>query len=154
MQRRNTRQRRLVLEAVQSLAGAHPTADEVFVEARQHDEHLSRGTVYRNLALLSDEGCIRTLKTRRLLPQQLCLAPAAATRPQRLFYMVGERNVSLCALEHGDGFYVLCMREHVHRRKPQQAIPARPQDFEVARLRRGVATNIYDASRAYGHRRF
>lgn len=63
MQRRNTRQRRLVLEAVQSLAGAHPTADEVFVEARQHDEHLSRGTVYRNLALLSDEGCISTLKT-------------------------------------------------------------------------------------------
>lgn len=63
MQRRNTRQRRLVLEAVQSLAGVHPTADEVFVEARQHDERLSRGTVYRNLALLSDEGCISTLKT-------------------------------------------------------------------------------------------
>lgn len=114
-------------------------------------------------------GFCPTAVTQRLLPQPqrplpsgFCpatvapatVAPAPAVVTQRLFYTVGERSVSLCALEHGDGFYVLCMREHVHRRKSQQAIPARSQDFEVARLRRGVATNIYDASRAYGHRRF
>lgn len=62
MQRRNTRQRKLVLEAVHALHN-HPTAEEVFTEVRQRDERIGRGTVYRNLSLLSDEGFIQTLKT-------------------------------------------------------------------------------------------
>lgn len=62
MQRRNTRQRKLVLDAVRALHD-HPTADEVFTEARRHDERISRGTVYRNLALLAEDGSIRMLKT-------------------------------------------------------------------------------------------
>lgn len=62
VQRRNTRQRKLVLDAVRALHD-HPTADEVFNEVHRHDEHVSRGTVYRNLSLLSDEGTIQLLKT-------------------------------------------------------------------------------------------
>ena len=63
VQRRNTRQRRLVLDAVRALHNGHPTADDVFVEVRRHDGRISRGTVYRNLSLLSDEGMIQQLKT-------------------------------------------------------------------------------------------
>lgn len=62
MQRRNTRQRRLVLDAVRALHD-HPTVDEVFNEVRRHDDRVSRGTVYRNLALLADEGSVQMLKT-------------------------------------------------------------------------------------------
>ena len=62
MQRRNTKQRKLVLDAVRALHD-HPTADEVFCETRRHDERISRGTVYRNLALLADDGTIQMLKT-------------------------------------------------------------------------------------------
>lgn len=62
VQRRNTRQRKLVLDAVRSLHD-HPTADEVFNEVRLHDGRVSRGTVYRNLTLLSAEGAIQQLKT-------------------------------------------------------------------------------------------
>lgn len=62
VQRRNTRQRKLVLDAVRALHD-HPTADEVFTEVRRHDDHISRGTVYRNLSLLSEEGEIQMLKT-------------------------------------------------------------------------------------------
>ncbi len=62
VQRRNTRQRRLVLDAVRTLHD-HPTAEEVFAEVRRHDDHVSRGTVYRNLALLAQDGSIQQLKT-------------------------------------------------------------------------------------------
>lgn len=61
MQRRNTRQRQLVLEAVRR-ACDHPTADEIYLTVRQHDERISRGTVYRNLNLLADEGVIQLIK--------------------------------------------------------------------------------------------
>ena len=53
MERRNTRQRQLVLEAVQELCD-HPTADEIYLRVREQDDHISRGTVYRNLHLLAD----------------------------------------------------------------------------------------------------
>jgi Fe2+ or Zn2+ uptake regulation protein len=32
----------------------HPTADEIYEEARKKDPHISRGTVYRNLNFLVD----------------------------------------------------------------------------------------------------
>lgn len=60
-QRRNTRQRQLVLEAVRA-HDDHPTADEIYVGLRANDPRISRGTVYRNLRLLSDSGEIRTFK--------------------------------------------------------------------------------------------
>lgn len=61
-QRRITRQRQLVLDAVRAL-GNHPTADAVFSAVRTRDEHVSRGTVYRNLNLLAEDGQIRVVKT-------------------------------------------------------------------------------------------
>ena len=61
VQRRNTRQRKLILDIVRTMDD-HPTADEIFLAAREHDPHIGRGTVYRNLNLLVDEGAIRILK--------------------------------------------------------------------------------------------
>lgn len=55
IQRRNTRQRALVLQAVRG-RNDHPTADDIFLDVRRHDERISRGTVYRNLNLLTDTG--------------------------------------------------------------------------------------------------
>ena len=37
----------------------HPTAEEVFYEAKKLDPKISRATVYRNLAILSEEGEIK-----------------------------------------------------------------------------------------------
>lgn len=57
VQRRNTRQRQLVLEAVRSLDD-HPTADEIYGYVRKQDAHVSRATVYRNLNFLASTGAI------------------------------------------------------------------------------------------------
>lgn len=62
MRRRNTRQRKLVLDAVRGM-NDHPTADEIYLAVLQRDPHIGRGTVYRNLNVLADEGEIRLLKT-------------------------------------------------------------------------------------------
>lgn len=53
MQNRNSAQRSLILDI---MAGnkTHPTADEIYEEARKKDPHISRGTVYRNLNFLVD----------------------------------------------------------------------------------------------------
>ena len=61
-QRRNTHQRKLVLDAVLA-SSSHPTADEVYTAVRELDPKVSRGTVYRNLNLLSEEGAILHIKT-------------------------------------------------------------------------------------------
>lgn len=55
MQQRDTRQRRLVLDTLRSM-GNHPSADQIYLSVREHDPKISRGTVYRNLNLLSDNG--------------------------------------------------------------------------------------------------
>lgn len=55
MQRRDTKQRRLVLQVVQERRD-HPTADTIYEAVRARDSRVSRGTVYRNLHLLSEEG--------------------------------------------------------------------------------------------------
>ena len=55
VQRRNTRQRKLVLDAVRQSYN-HPTADEIYNVVRAQDDKISRGTVYRNLNLLADAG--------------------------------------------------------------------------------------------------
>lgn len=61
MERRNTRQRQLVLDAVRELDD-HPTADEVYLRVREKDGHVSRGTVYRNLHVLVESGDIISVK--------------------------------------------------------------------------------------------
>ncbi|HWQ50477.1 MAG TPA: transcriptional repressor [Terriglobales bacterium] len=57
---RNTVQRKLVLDIVRERRD-HPTAEQVFEVARRRDCHISRGTVYRNLNLLSELGELKRL---------------------------------------------------------------------------------------------
>lgn len=61
VQRRNTRQRKLVLDAVRE-SYTHPTADEIYSAVHERDDKISRATVYRNLNLLADEGAILSIK--------------------------------------------------------------------------------------------
>lgn len=61
MQQRNTRQRQIVLDAVRERMD-HPTADEIYLDVRNVDSHISRGTVYRNLNVLSENGEILHIK--------------------------------------------------------------------------------------------
>ncbi len=60
--RRNTRQRQLVLDVVRSRCD-HPTAEDIYLQVRETDDRVSRGTVYRNLNLLTEAGVITTVKT-------------------------------------------------------------------------------------------
>lgn len=55
---RNSRQRDAVLNAVRA-SGDHPTAETIYARLREACPGISLGTVYRNLALLSDGGEIR-----------------------------------------------------------------------------------------------
>ncbi len=55
--RRNTRQKEIVLEEVQSRFD-HPSAQEIYTEVRKRDSRISKGTVYRNLKELSRTGQI------------------------------------------------------------------------------------------------
>lgn len=60
--RRNTRQRELVLQTVRSLRN-HPTANQIYECVHAQDEHVSLGTVYRNLNLLAESGEILSIQT-------------------------------------------------------------------------------------------
>lgn len=62
VQRRNTRQRTLVAEAVSALH-THPSANDVYAYVHERDPHVSLGTVYRNLNLLAEEGKILEVHT-------------------------------------------------------------------------------------------
>ena len=57
MQRRNTVQKELVLKAVRELK-CHAAAEEVFERVRESCPSVSRGTVYRNLNVLAEEGSL------------------------------------------------------------------------------------------------
>lgn len=72
--RRNTRQRQLVLDAVRVRCD-HPTAEDVYRDVHAIDEHVSRGTVYRNLNLLAETGVITTVKA----PGARCASTGVAT---------------------------------------------------------------------------
>ena len=61
MQRRNTIQKELVLNAVRSLQ-RHATADEVYNFIKTEHPSVSKTTVYRNLNLLSDDGTIKKIE--------------------------------------------------------------------------------------------
>ena len=61
MERRNTIQKQLVLQAVAELAN-HPTADEVYSLVVKDHPTVCKATVYRNLASLSDDGRLRHIK--------------------------------------------------------------------------------------------
>ena len=57
MTRRETKQRRLVLQAVRSRHD-HPTAEQIYEDVHATDPKISHGTVYRNLNCLSEDGII------------------------------------------------------------------------------------------------
>lgn len=61
MIKRNTIQLSLVSEEVKRLC-SHPTADEVYASLVKEHPSISRGTVYRNLNRLCDEGVIRKIE--------------------------------------------------------------------------------------------
>ena len=60
IQKRSTRQLTAIYEALRG-APSHPSADEIFLRARQMLPRISLGTVYRNLQRLIDEGKLRVV---------------------------------------------------------------------------------------------
>ncbi|MBB5225217.1 transcriptional repressor [Treponema ruminis] len=57
MQNRNSAQKTLIMNIMEGNK-THPTADEIYDQARKADPHISRGTVYRNLNLLVENGIL------------------------------------------------------------------------------------------------
>lgn len=60
-QQRNTKQRKLVLDAVRARFD-HPSADQIYLDVRKLDDKISRGTVYRNLNILFQTGAVNQVK--------------------------------------------------------------------------------------------
>jgi len=61
--RRNTRQKQLIFNVIES-AGGHPTAENIYLQARKFMPHISQGTIYRNLKTLIEEDKITELNLR------------------------------------------------------------------------------------------
>lgn len=61
MERRHTIQKELVLNAVRSLR-SHVTADEVYSVITRDHPAVGKGTVYRNLNILAEEGEIKKVE--------------------------------------------------------------------------------------------
>lgn len=59
--RRNTKQRKLILHAVRQL-NCHPTAEQVYDAVRKDLPRTSLSTVYRNLNILVDSGDIIAIR--------------------------------------------------------------------------------------------
>ena len=57
-----TRQRALILDIMRQQRPLHLTADEIFCHARQQMPHIARGTVYRNLKLMENDGEVAHLE--------------------------------------------------------------------------------------------
>lgn len=60
--RRNTKQRRVILQELQKL-DSHPSAATLYELVRLRLPNISLGTVYRNLDLLADTGVIQKLNS-------------------------------------------------------------------------------------------
>lgn len=58
---RMTKQRRVILEELRK-ENIHPTADQLYEMVRKRLPHISLGTVYRNLEILTSLGEIQTLE--------------------------------------------------------------------------------------------
>jgi Fe2+ or Zn2+ uptake regulation protein len=57
---KDTRQRQLIFSILKG-THSHPTADEIYKKARKQIPRISKGTVYRNLAILLGKGKIAEL---------------------------------------------------------------------------------------------
>ena len=51
----------MILDAVMTRCD-HPTADQIYLDVRAKDDKISRGTVYRNLGILSEKDEITNVK--------------------------------------------------------------------------------------------
>jgi Fur family peroxide stress response transcriptional regulator len=60
MTRRKTKQRMAILEVLKGVR-THPAADWIYDEVRKKLPHISKGTVYRNLKILEEDGSILEL---------------------------------------------------------------------------------------------
>lgn len=58
---RNSRQRQSILKAVKGRCD-HPTADQIYQDVRGTDKNISKGTVYRNLSVLSQNNEITNVR--------------------------------------------------------------------------------------------
>jgi Fur family transcriptional regulator, peroxide stress response regulator len=58
--RRDTKQREAILKMLTSTR-SHPTADQIYDEVRKDIPNISKGTVYRNLQVLQEDGEIVAL---------------------------------------------------------------------------------------------
>ncbi|MBR4879067.1 MAG: transcriptional repressor [Clostridia bacterium] len=59
--KRNTIQKKLIMDAVNSLC-IHPTADEIYEYIVKDHPTISKGTVYRNLNTMCEEGSVYRVK--------------------------------------------------------------------------------------------
>lgn len=59
--RRYSKQRQLILDTV-AARHDHPTADQIYLDVRAQDDKISRGTVYRNLGILSADNAVTHVK--------------------------------------------------------------------------------------------
>jgi Fur family peroxide stress response transcriptional regulator len=57
---RQTKQRETILRILRSTR-SHPTADWIYEEAKKEMPHISKGTVYRNLRVLQENGQVSEL---------------------------------------------------------------------------------------------
>ena len=60
MNRRATKQRAAILKILRNTR-SHPTADQIYDAVRQQIPNISKGTVYRNLQVLREDGAISEL---------------------------------------------------------------------------------------------
>lgn len=60
MNRRETKQRAAILKILRNTR-SHPTADQIYDAVRQQMPNISKGTVYRNLQVLREDGAISEL---------------------------------------------------------------------------------------------
>jgi Fur family peroxide stress response transcriptional regulator len=58
--RRETKQREAILSVLRNTK-AHPTADQIYDEVRKKIPNVSKGTVYRNLRVLQEDGAVTEL---------------------------------------------------------------------------------------------
>ena len=132
VQRRNTRQRQLVLDAVLSRCD-HPTADDIYLDVHRRDERISRGTVYRNLNLLIDAGAITAVHVpggnrfdRRVdchahIVCRECGAIADAPLPYKAGLDQGaERETGYGSVSHTTVFYGICPACQRKERREEQ----------------------------------
>ena len=57
----DTKQREAILKILRNTK-SHPTADQIYGEVRKDMPNISKGTIYRNLQVLEEDGAITELK--------------------------------------------------------------------------------------------